>query len=196
MTFMLSCTLADRIAAFGMVATPVVPWSWCKNPSPAPMLAFHGTADRYAPYARGTNFLTKEPLQSLQAWLTRWGERNRCSGGAVTTQPAAGVTLRGYDTCADGTAARLYTMQGASHIWPGGRKLAEFGTGPYSSAINATDEMWTFFQNHPLNRWGVQLPRYVEPYNAVGARNPLNAVRYPSWCPLQCACVTAAEFNR
>ena len=44
MTFMLSCTLADRIAAFGMVATAVVPWDWCEDRRPIPMIAFHGTA--------------------------------------------------------------------------------------------------------------------------------------------------------
>ena len=46
MAFVLSCTLSDRIAAVGMVgAAQTLPWSWCTDHRPVPMIAFHGTAD-------------------------------------------------------------------------------------------------------------------------------------------------------
>src|SRR5438309_4352186 len=46
MSFALSCTLSDRIAAVGMVgAALLVPFSWCTDQRPVPMIAFHGTAD-------------------------------------------------------------------------------------------------------------------------------------------------------
>lgn len=45
----LSCTLPDRIAAIGVVATAVFrPWSECEDTRPVPMIAFHGTEDRLA----------------------------------------------------------------------------------------------------------------------------------------------------
>ena len=49
MAFVLSCTLSDRIAAVGLVASAqLLPWSWCTDPRPVPMIAFHGTADTHA----------------------------------------------------------------------------------------------------------------------------------------------------
>ena len=51
MAFVLSCTLSDRIAAVGMVAAAqLLPWSWCTDPRPVPMIAFHGTDDPAVPY--------------------------------------------------------------------------------------------------------------------------------------------------
>jgi polyhydroxybutyrate depolymerase len=54
MSFALSCTLSNRIAAVGMVAAAqTLPWSWCTDPRPVPMIAFHGTADPDVPYNGG-----------------------------------------------------------------------------------------------------------------------------------------------
>lgn len=146
MTFMLSCTLADRIAAFGMVATPVLPWEWCQDSRPVPMLAFHGTADRFAPYSGGETLLTDEPLLSMMDWFSRWGERNECSSGPFDKSIALNVELREYKECAPGMETRFYTLKGSGHVWPGGLKLPEFGTGPYTDSIAATEEMWAHFQ--------------------------------------------------
>jgi polyhydroxybutyrate depolymerase len=151
MAFMLSCTAADRVAAVGMVATAIVPWDWCQGGDrPMPMLAFHGTADRFVPYGGGENFLTTEPLQSMEAWFSQWGKRNRCGKNPTVTELAADVTLREYGDCAQGVTTRFYTLEGSGHIWPGGLKLPEVGTGPYTDSINATAEMWAFFQRNPL----------------------------------------------
>src|SRR5258708_761875 len=46
MSFALSCALSDRIAAVGMVgAALLVPFSWCTDQRPVPIIAFHGTTD-------------------------------------------------------------------------------------------------------------------------------------------------------
>lgn len=51
MSFALSCTLTDRIAAVGTVAAAeTLPFSWCPDPQPMPVIAFHGTADPMVPY--------------------------------------------------------------------------------------------------------------------------------------------------
>src|SRR3989475_5402793 len=54
MSFVLSCTMSDRIAAVGLVAAAhLLPWEWCTDRRPVPMIAFHGTADPEVPYSGG-----------------------------------------------------------------------------------------------------------------------------------------------
>ena len=61
MAFVLSCTLSDRIAAVGMVAAAqMLPWSWCTDHRPVPMIAFHGTADSIVPYEGGTSWVAPD----------------------------------------------------------------------------------------------------------------------------------------
>ena len=51
MSFVLSCTLSDRIAAVGMVSAGLDPrWDWCTDHRPVPVIDFHGTADPVCPY--------------------------------------------------------------------------------------------------------------------------------------------------
>jgi polyhydroxybutyrate depolymerase len=148
MAFMLSCAPADRVAAVGMVATAIVTWDWCPGGRPVSMLAFHGTADPFVPYPGGENFLTTEPLLSMEDWFSRWGERNRCGAGPTVAELAKDVTVREYHDCEQGATTRFYTLTGSGHIWPGGLKLP--GSGPHTDSINATAEMWESFQRHSL----------------------------------------------
>src|SRR2546427_6141259 len=61
MSFALSCTLSDRIAAVGMVgAALLLPFSWCTDLRPVPMIAFHGTADAAAPYTGGFSWVDRK----------------------------------------------------------------------------------------------------------------------------------------
>src|SRR6266700_1535714 len=65
MSFAVSCTLSDRIGAVGMVgAALLLPFSWCTDQRPVPMIAFHGTADAAAPYTGGFSWL---PLSGFRA---------------------------------------------------------------------------------------------------------------------------------
>lgn len=150
MTFMLSCELGDRIAAFGMVATPVVPWDWCAQPLPVSMIAMHGVDDPLALYAGGENFLTTEPLQSIGQWMAQWAERNGCN---AEPRDSSGygplVNVREFASCSRGTAAVLYSIREAGHVWPGGMPFPGNSAGPNSEAIDASGEMWRFFVNHP-----------------------------------------------
>src|SRR6185369_3693789 len=78
MSFVLSCTLADRIAAVGMVgAAHLLPWSWCKERRPMPMITFHGTADSFAPYKGGMSWVAASPFANIPRWTANWARRNR-----------------------------------------------------------------------------------------------------------------------
>ncbi len=140
MSFVLSCTLSDRIAAVGMVgAALLLPFSWCTDPRPVPVIAFHGTADAGAPYKGG-----------FSCFAASWARRNRCGTHPVDSVVATDVTRLEYTKCADDAAVVLYTIQGGGHTWPGGQPLPEWFVGRTSNSIDASSLMWAFFRAHPL----------------------------------------------
>jgi polyhydroxybutyrate depolymerase len=150
MAFLLSCTLSDRIAAFGMVAAAqTLPWSACTDRRPAPMIAFHGTADPLTPYHGGTTWVFPRAFPDISKWTANWARRNQCDRQPVENSVAAGVSRREYTGCADDAAVVLYTIRGGGHSWPGGKPMPEWFVGPTSGSIDATSEMWAFFRDHP-----------------------------------------------
>ena len=130
MSFVLSCTMSDRIAAVGMVgAAQTLPWSWCKERRAVPMIAFHGTADRFAFYNGGQSWVAPHPFPAVPLWTANWARRNRCAAKPVVSAVARDVTRREYTDCADGAAVVLYVVQGGGHTWPGGAPLPEWFVG-------------------------------------------------------------------
>ena len=151
MTFVLSCALSDRIAAVGMVAAAqTLPYSWCTDRRPVPMIAFHGTADM-VPYQGGPSPDPFNPLifPDVRVWVSNWARRNRCGPHPVEATIATDVTRLEYTRCADSAAVVLYTIHGGGHTWPGGKSLPTWLVGPTSHGIDATSQMWLFFQKHP-----------------------------------------------
>jgi polyhydroxybutyrate depolymerase len=153
MSFVLSCTMSDRIAAVGLVASAqTLPWNWCTDHRAVPMIAFHGTADPMAPYNGGASWVVDGALPSIPTWAANWARRNRCNAKPIESAVAADVTRREYTNCADNAAVVLYTIRGGGHTWPGGQQLPEWFCGPTSRSIDASSQMWAFFRAHPLAR--------------------------------------------
>ena len=159
MAFVLSCALSNRIAAVGMVAAAQsLPWSWCQDPRPVPMIAFHGTADPIVPYSGGKSPIAPDLFPSVRTWAENWARRNRCGPDAVESVVATDVARREYTNCADDAAVVLYTVQGAGHSWPGGKPLPEWLVGSTSRNVDATRQIWAFFREHPLAAQRVARP--------------------------------------
>jgi len=151
MAFVLSCTLADRIAAVGMVAAArSLEWQWCPGHRPVPTIAVHGTADPVAPYNGGRTPVGPDVFPSVLSFTATWAQRNRCGPTPLASTIAADVTRLEYMDCADSATVVLYTVQGGGHQWPGGKPLPAFLVGPYSRSIDATRLIWAFFREHPL----------------------------------------------
>src|SRR5205085_8281935 len=86
MSFILSCTLSNRIAAVGLVAAAqTAPWSWCADRPPVPMIWFHGTDDPAVPYKGGASPVLRggQRFPAVPKWAALWAQRNRC--GAAPT---------------------------------------------------------------------------------------------------------------
>jgi polyhydroxybutyrate depolymerase len=156
MAFKLSCTLSDRIAAVGMVASAVfLPWAECPDHRPVPMIAFHGTADRLTRYHGGTlwpSIARNAEFPDIPTWTADYARRNQCAANPVDSVVAADVTRLEYTNCAADAAVVLYTIHGGGHTWPGGGPLPEWFAGTTSHSIDASSQMWEFFREHPLPR--------------------------------------------
>ena len=151
MAFVLSCTLSDRIAAVGLVGSAqLLPWEWCRDERPVPMVNFHGTADRFTPYHGGPSPVVPDPLPDITTWTANWARRNRCAAEAAESRVAPDVTRVEYTGCADDASVVLYTIHGGGHTWPGGGPLPEWFVGRTSNGVSASLEAWRFFSAHPL----------------------------------------------
>jgi len=155
MSFALSCTLSNRIAAVGVVSgAQLLPFSWCTDPTPVPVIAFHGTADPIVPYNGGRVWRTPtpEPFPGVTKFMASWAQRNRCGADPVESAVAPHVTRLEYTNCAEDAAVILYTIKEGGHAWPGGKPLPEWWVGTTTREIDATALMWEFFSKHPLRK--------------------------------------------
>ena len=153
MAFALSCTLSDRIAAVGLVSAGLDDpgWNWCTDHRPVPVIAFHGTADPVCPYNGGYSKLAGGSFPSVPGFMSTWARRNQCAPNPVESAVVPDVTRLQYTSCADNADVALYAIKGEGHQWPGGKRVrAEWMIGRYSRSIEATKQMWAFFDQHPL----------------------------------------------
>ncbi|MEM6701265.1 MAG: PHB depolymerase family esterase [Acidobacteriota bacterium] len=153
MAFVLSCELADRIGAVGLVASAqMLPWSRCEGAPPMPMISIHGTADELAPYDGGSTWVAPPGVEfpSVAEWTELWARRNRCRPSPEDSSVTDSIVRRDYRGCERSAAVVLFTIYGGGHTWPGGLPMAEWFLGPTTSDIDAKTEMWNFFEEHPL----------------------------------------------
>ena len=151
MAFVLSCTLSRRIAAIGTVsAAQSLPWSWCADSTPMPMIAFHGTADPIVPYGGGKTWMAPAPFPGVRTWVAAWARRNRCGPSPIHSTVTADVTRAEYTLCAGGATVLLYTISGGGHQWPGGKPIPTWIAGRLAHSVDATTLMWAFFRAHRL----------------------------------------------
>jgi polyhydroxybutyrate depolymerase len=154
MAFVLSCLLPDRIAAIGMVAPALFrPWSECAGAPPVPMIAFHGTEDRFTRYRGGSSWVAPNfVFPSIPEWVETFARRNRCEPDPLESAVSPDVSRRAYQGCADGADVALYTVDGGGHTWPGGDPRPRWFAGETTRGVSASREMWKFFEAHPLRR--------------------------------------------
>jgi polyhydroxybutyrate depolymerase len=150
MSFVLSCELADRLAAFGSVAGAYVyPLEDCTPARPVPAILFHGTADPIVPYMGGPSRGFDMPFPVIPDWVAALADRHGCDRQPVVLPDEGAVSGVRYTGCQDEAEVVFYSVAGGGHSWPGGEPLPEFITGPTNRDIDATRLMWEFFARHP-----------------------------------------------
>jgi polyhydroxybutyrate depolymerase len=157
MAVRIACEASGQVAAIGTVAAAVVDLGDCTPARPVPVLAFHGTADPLVPYEGGDMHgrplregaeLTQAPIYFVGAkeWTARWAEGNGCAPAPESAPLQGDVRGMRYINCEQGAGVILYTIEDGGHTWPGGVPIPIVGK--TSHAIDATAEMWRFFQAH------------------------------------------------
>lgn len=171
----LVCRFADRIAAVAPVAGLRAP-DGCAPSRPVPVISFHGTADTFvsydggfgssvatlaAPDGKGTigESGSIEPgaaagtggERTVAELAAVWATRNGCESTPAETSAAADVTRLDF-ACPAGADVELDRVEGGGHAWPGSEftRAIENVVGPTTFSVDATAEIWAFFEAHPL----------------------------------------------
>jgi polyhydroxybutyrate depolymerase len=152
MSFRLACELSDKIAAIGAVAGSLEV-STCSPASPVAVLAIHGDADQNHPVdgGMGPNSIAGVPFASLASSMEALRKANGCSAATDTSREGA-VTTSAWRGCRPGGETEQRIIAGASHAWPGATRAGAGIVGPPSQALDATEEVWRFFETHARGR--------------------------------------------
>lgn len=153
MAYRLACELPNTFAAIGPVAGTMV--AGCAAAAKTSVMHIHGLDDKNVPFnggigSKGFEWVVKVNYPSVPSVIARWRTIDQCGPESSSTSgPVVTTTARG----ADGTAVTLITIAHAGHQWPGGQPPAPWAKrllDKPSTALNATDTLWRFFQQHTL----------------------------------------------
>ena len=151
MSFFLSCTLSDKIAAFGGVAGAyVLPFEDCQPQRPVPAIIFHGNSDPIVPFEGGPSGSFDVPFPVIDEWVKELAQRNGCEINPAIIPSQGDVSGVIYSECDQQAEVIYYTIDGGGHTWPGGDSLPEWIAGTTTQDIDATRSMWEFFQQFTL----------------------------------------------
>ncbi len=162
-SYRMACDLESRIAAIASVTGSISSLTAlnCNINRPVPVLEIHGTADPLVDYNGGTGYYGTE--QTIDFWRTK----NGCNAVADTTDvpdtdPLDSSTVKKikYTNCNNGSEVWLYKIDGGGHTWPDAS--INYIYGPTNHDINASQEIWDFF-----NRFTLQGPVNVQDIKRV-----------------------------
>jgi polyhydroxybutyrate depolymerase len=142
--------LSERIAAVTAVAGHL----WRKDVAPkrpVPLLYMIGAQDPIVPPAGGvvhSPWGKDHTLPPVRDTIEQWARWLGCS-----VEPHIVPAPQQRDGPGSGGGEVLFhTLDEAGHVWPGGVPvLAERIAGPSSNALDATGEMWRFFERYSLD---------------------------------------------
>ena len=143
MTYRMACESSLFVAIAPVAGTQLVD---CTAASPTSVLHIHGADDSQVrpDGKRGAapGRVDGPPLnQVIEGWRTRddCAAAQRSVSGAVTTTTA---------DCADGRTVTWIMIAGAGHQWPGSKRTTYPGADSPSQAVDATAQIWDFFDSH------------------------------------------------
>jgi polyhydroxybutyrate depolymerase len=139
----LGCERANVVAAIGPVAGPL-DISPCNPSRPVPVFEVHGTSDPVVFFDGGSS---SQALPVEQA-ISTWEGFDKCTDSMpATVYTHNSATCTEETMCSGGSAVELCVINGGGHQWPGGK---DDYLGNFSSDLDTSTAMMTFFQAHPM----------------------------------------------
>ncbi len=150
--YRLAREMADVFAAIAPVGATMTVF----GPPPArpvSVVHFHGLEDQNVPFNGGRGEKAKAVFshRSVEDTVAYWVAANKCAQEAVVVS-RENVTIISYGKGSGGAEVVLCKLRDGGHTWPGGdtsSKREAAIVGRVSTAINASQFMWDFFQRHP-----------------------------------------------
>jgi len=163
MSFRLACELSDKIAAFAPVAAsmPNNPSYQCKPARHVPIMIIFGSKDPIVPFnggdisimglsSRGKVIPVKE---SVNYWVSFDGCNNVPAVSEINNIDDDTKVIKSiYSSTASKSDVIFMLIDGGGHTWPGGLQyLPKLVIGRTSKEIDASEEIWKFFETKTLN---------------------------------------------
>lgn len=148
MSYRLACELSNKIAAIAPVAGALVMIKPCVPSRAVPILHIHSKLDEKVPYNGGRStfgFL----IPPIENGINTWVKNNSCDVSAKTVSTFSSYTLTKWANCSSNSSIEIYLTNDGGHSWPGGLHSRAAADVP-STAINANDVIWAFFQKYQL----------------------------------------------
>lgn len=148
MAYRLACEIPEKIAAIAPVSGTMVTTSPC-NPSRAvPVLHIHSELDKKVPPLGGYGIAGYyfPPADSV---LKVWSAVDTCDSTEPTVSVFETYTRYQWQNSRTNLHIEYYLTKDGGHAWPGGIKSRDRADDP-STAVNANDLIWEFFENYKL----------------------------------------------
>jgi polyhydroxybutyrate depolymerase len=161
MTQRIACQLTDRFAAMASLGSSMdtVLYQTCNPTKPIPMAFFNGTSDPAMPYGGGPMQNPQvTPVVPVDTAVQFWVSHNNClSTSSVINIPDTFTTdnstaeLYNFTNCDCNADVKFYKLINGGHTWPGVYVAAQASVlGNTNRDINASIELWNFFNAHTL----------------------------------------------
>lgn len=157
----LACQLPDRFAAMASLGASMdtVLYQNCNPSKPVPMAFFNGTADPAMPYGGGPMQNPQViPVVPVDTTVQFWVANNNCqTADPVFNIPDTFTTdnstaeLYNFTNCDCNADVKFFKLINGGHTWPGVYVASQASVlGNTNRDINASVELWNFFNAHTL----------------------------------------------
>ena len=150
MAHRLGVELSSRFAAIAPVVASVFGDETAPS-QPVSALMINGLLDKHIPVEGGVSggifpdAWDGTPMKPFEAQGAFWARADGCMS-APEREDRKTYSLTRY-RCPEGKNVELYLIKDNGHAWPGGQQGSRMGDKP-STALNATDVIWSFFKVH------------------------------------------------
>lgn len=147
MSYRLACELADTFAAIAAVAG-TDGTQHCTPSKPIAILHIHALDDERVLFngGSGVKSQTHADFVSVPDTMSKWMKLNACNPTPQRVLQVNGAYCEEYSACQHHTHVKLCVTESGGHAWPGGSKVRG---GAGTTAINANDIIWAFYQANP-----------------------------------------------